>query len=90
MLNAMKSDLTEINFKLPAKIKRELLEAIVLTMERDGVSQAEVARRLGSQLTNINSIFRARMVPSVDVLLRIAEAIGLDVSMTVKRLKTKT
>lgn len=86
----MKTDEAEMNFKLPTKIKRELLEAIVLTAERDGISQAEVARRLGSQHTNINSIFRERMVPSVDVLLKIAEVIGLDVSMTVKRLKTKT
>jgi transcriptional regulator with XRE-family HTH domain len=90
MSDAMKSEVREINFKLPTKIKLELLEAIILTTERDGISQAEVARRLGSQLTNINSIFRARMIPSVDVLLKIAEAIGLDVTMTVKRLKSKT
>ena len=80
----------ETTFTLPAKIKRELLEAIVVVMERDGISQAEVARRLGSQHTNINAIFRGRMAASVDVLLKIAEAVGLDVSMTVKRLKTKT
>lgn len=81
---------SEIVFKLPTKIKTELLEAIVVVMERDGISQAEVARRLDAQHTNINKLFRGRMVTSVDALLKIAEVIGLDVSMTVKRMKSKT
>ncbi len=48
------------------------------TMETEGITQAEVARRLGAQRYNINKVLRGKVSTSLEFLLKIAECLGLE------------
>ena len=57
------------------------------TMEKDGITQAEVARRIGARRYNINKVMRGKNAVSLDFLLKIAESIDLDVEMKIRQKK---
>jgi plasmid maintenance system antidote protein VapI len=57
------------------------------TMEKDGVTQAEVARRIGARRYNINKVMRRKNAVSLDFLLKIAESVGLEVEMKIRQKK---
>jgi plasmid maintenance system antidote protein VapI len=63
------------------RLKDELFSVIEVTMEKEGVSQGEVARRLGAQRTNINLAIRGRIPVTLDFLVKMAESLGLKVSL---------
>ncbi len=73
--------------QLVTRLKQELFVAIEKVMEKDGLSQAEVARRIGAQRYNINKVMRRKSVVSVDFLLKVADGIGLKVELRFKRPK---
>lgn len=75
-------------FQMAAILKEELLTAVEKTMAADGISQGEVARRIGAIRSNINKIMRRKYPVSVDFLLKMAESIDLNVEMKVKKAKT--
>lgn len=77
----------EANYKMADRLKKELFAAIEAAMEKDGISQGEVARRIGAQRYNVNKLMRGKTVASLDFLLKIAESIGLDVELRIKRIK---
>lgn len=54
-------------------------------MEKDGISQGEVARRIGAARPNINKIMQERDAVSIDYLLRIAECLGLDLELKLRK-----
>lgn len=68
-------------------IKAELMARIEKEMEASGISQGEIARRTGMQRTNVNHIMRRKNIVSIEMLVRIAEAIGLKVEIKIKKLK---
>ena len=69
------------------RLKKELLDAIEKSMEKEGISQGEIARRIGAQRYNVNKVMRGKFTVTVDFLLKMAESIGLEVEMKVKKPK---
>ncbi len=69
------------------RIKSDLMERIEKEMERAGVSQGEVARRTGLLRTNVNLLMNKKLPASIEMLVRIAEAVGLTVELKIKRMK---
>ena len=69
----------------PERIKEDLYFLVEKTMEKDGITQAEVARRIGAQRYNINKVMRRRESVSIEFLLKIAECLGLDLELRTKR-----
>ncbi len=67
------------------RLKEELFSVIEKTMEREGISQGEIARRLGAQSYNINKVMRRKFVVTLDFLVKMAESLGLEVSMKTKK-----
>lgn len=74
-------------FKLAERLKEQLLTSIEKSMEDATISQAEVARRIGALRRNVNQIMGRKKNASIDYILNMAESIGLDVEMRVKKLK---
>lgn len=70
------------------KIKNKLLSTIEIEMEKKSLSQGEVARMIGLDRRNVNKILRGtERGVSIDQLVRIANGIGLDVDVIIKRSK---
>lgn len=67
------------------RIKEELFSLIVKTMEKDGITQAEVARKIGAQRYNINKVMRGKESVSIEFLLKMAEGLGLDLELRMRR-----
>jgi len=71
-----------------SEIKNKILVAIEKEMERKELSQGEVARMIGLDRRNVNKILRGtERGVSIDQLVRIANGIGLDVDVIIKRSK---
>ncbi len=70
------------------RLKEELFSMIEKTMEKDGISQAELARRMGAQRYNINKVMRGKFVVTLDFLVKMANALGLEVELKVKKAKS--
>jgi transcriptional regulator with XRE-family HTH domain len=71
-------------YKMPERIKNEVFSMIEKTMERERITQAEVARRVGAQRYNINKVMRGKDPVSLEFLLKIAESIGLEVDLKMR------
>lgn len=56
-----------------AMFRQRLREA----MERKGVSQRELAERVGTQHPGINRILAGKQTPSLDLADRLADAVGV-------------
>jgi predicted XRE-type DNA-binding protein len=70
------------------KIKQKILNSIEKEMELKELSQGEVARMIGLDRRNVNKILRGtERGVSIDQLVRIANGIGLDVDVIIKRSK---
>lgn len=78
---------TESNqeFQTASRLKQELLEAIEKFMEQEKISQGEIARRIGAQRYNVNKVMRGKFPVTLDFLLKMAESIGLDVELKIKK-----
>lgn len=73
--------------QVPA-LKEKLTLAILKEMEKRGLSQGEVARMIGLDRRNVNKTLRGtERGISIDQLVRIANGIGLNVDVIVKRVK---
>lgn len=71
-------------FRLPEQIRDEVFFMIHKTMETEGITQAEIARRLGAQRYNINKVLRGKSSISLEFLLKIAECIGLEAEIKLR------
>lgn len=74
-------------FTLADRLKEQLLTSIEKSMESANISQGEVARRIGALRRNVNQIMGRKKNASLDFILKMAESIGLDVEMRVKKSK---
>lgn len=74
-------------FTLADRLKGQLLTSIEKTMEDANISQGEVARRIGALRRNVNQVMGRKKIASLDYILKMAESIGLDVEMRVKKPK---
>lgn len=69
-------------------LKEKITLAILNAMDKQGLSQGEVARMIGLDRRNVNKILRGtERGVSIDQLVRIANGIGLDVDVIIKRSK---
>ena len=75
---------------LSEKIKDEVFFMIQTTMEIEGITQAEVARRTGALRYNINKVIRGKSPVSLEFLLKIAESIGLEIELKMRLRKQRT
>ena len=75
-LKSMKRD-----FILADQIRERLFSQVEKAMEQEGISQGEVARRIGAARTNINRVMCRKNAVSIDFLLKMAESIGLEVEL---------
>lgn len=74
-------------FTLADRLKEQLLSSIEKSMKDANISQGEVARRIGALRRNVNQVMGRKKNASLDYILKMAESIGLDVEMRVKKPK---
>lgn len=63
------------------KPEYELLKALLSMRERAGLTQADVAQRLGTQRTNISRLESGRTSPNLKTLQKYADACGFDLTL---------
>ncbi len=82
----MKSDmLKDEEFKIEyekLKPRYEAVEQIIRARKEQNITQAELARRAGTQKSNISRLESGNYNPSLDFLAKIAESLGKKISVT--------
>ena len=81
----MKSDmLKEEEFKIEyekLKPRYEAIEQIIRARKEQNITQAELAKRVGTQKSNISRLESGNYNPSLDFLAKIAESLGKEISV---------
>ena len=76
----MKSDmLKDEEFKIEyekLKPRYEAIEQIIRARKEQNITQAELAKRVGTQKSNISRLESGNYNPSLDLLIKIAAALG--------------
>ena len=83
----MKTDmLKDEEFKIEyekLKPKYEAIEQIIRARKEQNITQAELAKRVGTQKSNISRLESGNYNPSLDFLAKIAESLGKKISVTI-------
>ncbi len=83
----MKSDmLKDEEFKIEyekLKPRYEAIEQIIRARKEQNITQAELAKRVGTQKSNISRLESGNYNPSLDFLVKIAESLGKKISVTI-------
>ena len=83
----MKTDmLKDEEFKIEyekLKPKYEAIEQIIRARKEQNITQAELAKRVGTQKSNISRLESGNYNPSLDFLVKIAESLGKKISVTI-------
>ena len=61
--------------------RQKIISQLVEARLEQGISQAELARRLGIQRSGINRLESGTQNPTLDMILKIASTLGKDVSL---------
>ena len=61
--------------------RQKIISQLVEARLEQGISQAALARRLGIQRSGINRLESGTQNPTLDMILKIASALGKDVSL---------
>ena len=64
------------------KPRYEAIEQIIRARKEQNITQAELARRVGTQKSNISRLESGNYNPSLDFLAKIAESLGKKISVT--------
>lgn len=75
----------EMNDEHLERLKTKLISEIESEMKKGGVSQAEVARRIGAKRTNINMVIRRSSPVTLDFLVKMATSLGLTVNLKISK-----
>ena len=82
----MKTDmLKDEEFKIEyekLKPRYEAIEQIIRARKEQNITQAELAKRVGTQKSNISRLESGNYNPSLDFLVKIAESLGKKISVT--------
>ncbi len=83
----MKSDMLkdeefEIEYE-KLKPRYEAIEQIIRARKEQNITQAELAKRVGTQKSNISRLESGNYNPSLDFLAKIAESLGKKISVTI-------
>ncbi len=68
--------------------RRSIMRYLAELAKEKGLSQYEIAERTGFKQNNVSRMFAGQYSPSLDNLLRLAEAIGYDVAIINKGVDT--
>lgn len=83
----LKSDmLKDEEFKIEyekLKPRYEAIEQIIRARKEQNITQAELAKRVGTQKSNISRLESGNYNPSLDFLAKIAESLGKKISVTI-------
>lgn len=66
------------------KPRYEAIEQIIKARKEQNITQAELARRVGTQKSNISRLESGNYNPSLDFLVKVAESLGKDLSVRIK------
>ena len=66
------------------KKRKEIISQIVEARLERGISQAELARMIGTQRSNICRLESGAQNPTLDMILKIMSALGKDVSFMIE------
>ena len=64
------------------KPRYEAIEQIIRARKEQNITQAELAKRVGTQKSNISRLESGNYNPSLDFLAKIAESLGKKISVT--------
>lgn len=82
----MKTDmLMDQEFKIEyekLKPRYEAIEQIIRARKEQNITQAELAKRVGTQKSNISRLESGNYNPSLDFLAKVAESLGKKISVT--------
>ncbi len=82
----MKADmLKDEEFKIEyekLKPRYEAIEQIIRARKEQNITQAELAKRVGTQKSNISRLESGNYNPSLDFLVKVAESLGKNLSVT--------
>ncbi len=82
----MKTDmLKDEEFKIEyekLKPRYEAIEQIIRARKEQNITQSELAKRVGTQKSNISRLESGNYNPSLDFLTKIAESLGKKISVT--------
>ena len=65
------------------KPRYEAIEQIIRARKEQNITQAELAKRVGTQKSNISRLESGNYNPSLDFLAKIAESLGKKISVTI-------
>lgn len=81
----MKNDLLQdVDFKTEyekLKPRYEAIAQIIKARKEQNITQAELAKRVGTQKSNISRLESGNYNPSLDFLIRVSEALGKSLSV---------
>lgn len=63
------------------RVKQQVLDANIAARKEKGLTQQQIAERTGMQRTNIVRIESGRYVPTLEVLIKLAAALDMDLEI---------
>ncbi len=66
------------------KQRQKIIAHLVAARLEQGISQAELARRIGTQRSNLSRLESGMQNPTLDMLLKIASALGKDINLSLE------
>lgn len=66
------------------KPRYEAIEQIIKARKEQNITQSELAKRVGTQKSNISRLESGNYNPSLDFLVKVAESLGKSVSVQIK------
>lgn len=67
-----------------ARLERDLIDSIVITRKRKKITQQQLAKSLETKAQQISKYERSEQIPSLSVLLKLCDALNLELSLTSK------
>lgn len=71
------------------KVKTQILDSYIALRKQKGITQQQVADRTGMQRTNIVRIESGKYVPTLEVLVKLAMALDMDLEIRLVERKTQ-
>lgn len=66
------------------KPRYEAIEQIIMARKEQNITQSELAKRVGTQKSNISRLESGNYNPSLDFLIKVAESLGKSLSIQIK------
>lgn len=66
------------------KPRYEAIEQIIMARKEQNMTQSELAKRVGTQKSNISRLESGNYNPSLDFLVKVAESLGKSLSIQIK------